>query len=190
MIKDFICVLGPQGSGKSTQAKLIADFLGYEFISSGELVRNLSESNDPRAIEFEKYWKFGALVPNSLVENLFFENLERSESKGFVLDGYPRNEVQIKHFSFFLEKQNWRISKAFYILVSDSECIRRIRIRAEQENREDEKNEESILERLRIYHKETEPLLNEYRKIGVLCEINGERSIDEIIDDIKLNIKK
>jgi len=184
MKKDFIFVLGPQGSGKSTQAKLLAEKLGYRFISTGQIVRGLSESKDPRSIELEKYWKTGALVPDKLIENLLFNELDTVETSGFILDGYPRNLTQIKSFLRFLEIRGWSISKAFYIFVSDEECLKRIKIRVSLENRADE-NDDAISKRLAIYHNDTEPLLDEYRKMNILTEVDGERSIEEIQKDIR-----
>lgn len=184
MKKDFIMVLGPQGSGKSTQAKLLAESLKYKFISTGQLVRDLSDSLDPKRFEFEKYWKKGALIPDQMIEDLLFKKILNDDVCGFVLDGYPRNINQLKSFLNFLKQNEFLLSKVFYVHVSDNECLKRIKIRVTLENRADE-TEEAISKRLDIYHNETEPLLEEYRKLGILLQIDGERSIEEIQADIQ-----
>ncbi len=182
--KNFVLILGPQSSGKSTQAKLLAEHIDYKFISSGKLLRRLSEADNPIGKKLSAYWIKGELVPDELMEEILYPILEREDTKGFVLDGYPRNVEQLKDFLGFLDMKDWLIIHVLYFDVSEEECMRRIKIRAETEKRLDE-TEEAIKTRLSIYHKETEPLLEEYEKMGVLRRIDGERSIEDIQSDLQ-----
>lgn len=183
--KDFILMLGPQSSGKSTQAKQLAEHLGYKFISSGKLLRRLSEANNPIGVKLSQYWIKGDLVPDDLIEEVIYPVFEHEDVAGFVVDGYPRNLGQLKGFLPFLEMNGWKISKVFYLSVSEAEALRRIKIRSETEHRLDEANEESIRHRIDIYHKETEPLLNEYSNMGILTKVDGERTIEEIQTELR-----
>lgn len=177
--KNFVLVLGAQSSGKSTQAKLLAEYLNYKFISSGKLLRRLSEADNPIGKKLSEYWIKGRLVPDELMEEILYPILEREETGGFVLDGYPRNVEQLNDFLAFLNMKDWLIIHVFYLDVSEDECLRRIKIRAETEKRLDE-TEEAVKTRLKIYHQSTEPLLAEYEKMGVLRRIDGEKSIEDI----------
>lgn len=185
MIKNVILILGPQGSGKSTQAIQLAEFLNYHFISSGQEIRKVSESNTPLAEKLKSFWKDGHLVPDELVEKeIIFPLMEASDKNGFVIDGYPRNIEQINSFLNFLDKNEWAISHVFFLFVGEEECVKRLKIRQQTENREDE-TDELIKERLKVYHQETEPLLAEYMKMGRLHRIDGERDIESIQSDMR-----
>jgi adenylate kinase len=182
--KNFVLILGAQSSGKSTQAKLLADYIGYKFISSGKLLRRLSEADNPIGKKLSAFWIKGDLVPDEFMEEILYPILEKEDAKGFVLDGYPRNVEQLKDFLGFLDMKDWLIIHVFYFDVTEEECMRRIKIRAETEKRLDE-TEDAIKTRLKIYHQETEPLLSEYEKMGVLRKIDGEKSIEDIQSNLQ-----
>ena len=182
--KNFVLVLGAQSSGKSTQAKLLAEYIGYKFISTGKLLRRLSEADNPIGKKLSQFWIKGNLVPDELMEEILYPILERVDTAGFVLDGYPRNVEQLRDFLAFLNMKDWLVVHVFYLDVSEEECMRRIKIRAETEKRLDE-TEDAIKTRLAIYHQETEPLLKEYENMGVLRKIDGEKSIEDIQSDLQ-----
>lgn len=182
--KNFVLILGAQSSGKSTQAKLLAEHIGYKFISSGKLLRRLSEADNPIGKKLSQFWIKGDLVPDELMQEILYPILEREDTPGFVLDGYPRNVEQLRDFLAFLDMKDWLVIHVFFFEVSEDECLRRIKIRAETEKRLDE-TEDAIKTRLRVYHQSTEPLLQEYEKMGVLRRIDGERSIEDIQEDLK-----
>lgn len=183
MQKQFILIFGPQGSGKSTQAKLLAHKLGYKHVSTGELLRSLRDKKDPNGLELSKYWTKGDLVPDQLIEDILFKVFEKDTSQGIILDGYPRNINQLNSFLSKAEIHNWYIDKAFYLIVGEKECVKRISKRVGIENRVDE-NEEAIKRRLNIYYKSTEPLIAEFEKMGVLERIDGEQTVEEVHRDL------
>lgn len=182
--KEFILILGPQGSGKTTQGKLLADFLHYRFISTGELLRQAYKENNPLGAKLSEYWSTGDLVPDEIIEGLLFPILETDQIAGFVLDGYPRTIQQVESLVSFLDLNSWKINHVFYTHVGDQECIRRILERTKVEERPDE-SPEAIHHRLQIYHKQTEPLLKTYETMGSLHKINAERTIDEIQAEVR-----
>lgn len=181
-------MLGPQGSGKSTQGKLLAEKLGYKFVSSGELLRQLKEENNPVGIKLAEYWMKGELAPNDVMEDILYTLFDKEASLGFVLDGFPRDESQLDSFLAEGTLRDWKIQKVFYINISDAECLKRIKERVKIENRPDE-SDEALNTRFRIYHEKTEVLLGKYRQMNVLVEINGERSIDEIHNEILKHVQ-
>ncbi len=169
-----ILVLGPIGSGKSTQADLLAQQLAIPHLSGGDVLHYASESTDPKYKDIRKKMLSGELVDGDMVIELMEEHLKGKEhKKGTIIDGFPRNIEEAKKFSVL-------INKVVYITLPDAEVIKRLTIRG----REDD-TPEVIQNRIRIYHSETEPVLNFYREKGVLEEIDGNRSVEEVSLDIQ-----
>ena len=183
-MKDFILILGPQSSGKSTQGKLLAEHLGYKFVSSGQVLRDLGERDNPVGAKLKEYWVSGELVPDELIEEILFPIFENENYPGFIIDGYPRNIGQLNSFLSFLGINDWAIGKIFYVHVGEEECLKRLKLRSDIEKRPDE-HEEAVRKRFQIYHNLTEPLLIEYERMGKLLKIDGERSIEDIQNDLK-----
>ena len=174
-----IIFLGSQGSGKSTQAQLLASYLNLPQIEMGQLLRSKSQETDDDAEKIREALNSGNLVPNEITIKTLKNELEKPKyNNGFVLDGYPRNRIQ-------QEELPGGINKVFYVKVGDGESIKRLTKRG----REDD-SKEVIVKRLEIYHQKTEPLLEEFRKRGLLTEVNGERSIEDIHQEIISLIKK
>lgn len=165
-----ILFIGPQGSGKSTQGKLLAQFLEVPYISTGDIFRQLSQTDELIKGFLEK----GKLVEDWTTTQVVKERVEESDCKnGFILDGYPRNLGQVKTFDPGFDK-------VIYLKLSDDVVLKRLRERG----REDD-TEELIAERLRIYHQQTDPILDYYQTKGLLLEINGEGKIEEIQKEIR-----
>jgi adenylate kinase len=183
-MKNFILILGPQGSGKSTQGKLLSEHLRYRFVSTGEILRQAADDKNPLGQKLVHYWEKGELVPDEIIEGILFPILENSVTTGFVLDGYPRTIEQVNSLVSFIELNGDSIKHVFYLSVGEEECIKRITERSQIEKRIDE-NAEAVKRRLAIYHAETEPLLSEYLRMGVLRKIDGEQSIEKIQKDIR-----
>lgn len=171
--------LGPQGSGKSTQAKMLASTLNLPYIEMGQIFRDKAASGDSDiAHQIKIALDAGELVTDSIaVETLKEKLAEPAFSNGFILDGYPRNQVQ-------LEGLDKNIDKVFYVKVSDEEAIKRLSLRARADD-----TQEVLARRLAIYHEKTEPLLSVYREKNILVEINGEKSIQEVNQEVLEKIK-
>ena len=169
--------LGSQGSGKSTQAKLLAEKLDLPYIEMGQLFRDKSKSAIRDGADIKRALNVGNLVPDPLAIKTLHERLLQTDCKrGYVLDGYPRNYAQ-------LEGLDQDIDKVFYIKVSDQEAIRRLLARGRADD-----NPKVLTRRLEIYHKETEPLLGSIRERGIVEEIDGERPVEIIAQDISQKI--
>ncbi len=166
--------LGGQGSGKSTQAKLLADYLNLPLVEMGQIFREKSQDQDEEGLAIRERLSAGELVPDNIAVKALKEKLNNSEFRnGYILDGYPRNAAQLAG----LQKD---IDKVFFVKVSDEEAIKRLSLRARSDD-----TKEALERRLQIYHEQTEPLLEQFEKDGKLVTINGEREIEEIHKDIK-----
>jgi len=168
-----IVIMGPQGSGKSTQAELLAEHLNLPHLSTGVLFRDLAESDSPLAERVRGQLAGGHLVSDEDVMSVLGQVLAQPKHQcGFILDGFPRNLWQAEHAPF-------EVGCVFYLRVSDEESIERLKKRG----REDD-TDELIRQRLSAYHAETEPVLDYYRRQGILEEVDGERSVEDIFTDI------
>ena len=169
--------MGPQGSGKSTQAKLLAEKLGVPHLSTGDLCRRLRKEDSPLGRLVKGYYDRGEFVSDRDVLQILEEELIKPQyASGLVLDGFPRNIWQAENAPF-------EVDRVFYLAVSDDESLLRLSKRAKFENRADD-TDDAISRRLELYHSETEPVLDFYRPRGILKEIDGERPIEEISENI------
>lgn len=170
--------LGSQGSGKSTQAKLLAKKLNLPWIEMGQILRDKTKENDEDAQQIKNALDAGELVADQITIRTLHQRLERPDCvSGYVLDGYPRNYAQI-------EGCDPDIYKVFYIKVSDQEGIKRSITRGRTDD-----TLAVLTRRLQLYHKLTEPLLFYFRKKGILEEVDGERTVEEIEKDIENRLK-
>lgn len=168
--------MGPQGSGKSTQAEIIAKKLSVPHIETGSLYRELAGSNSEIGRKIKAALEKGSLVDDATTFEVVDQHLSEMKN-GFVIDGFPRTLLQAK-------KNLFPIDAVFFLRLGNTEATKRLLLR----HRVDD-TPELIAERLRLYHEQTEPILNYYQEAGKLIEINGEKSIEEIASaiDAELN---
>lgn len=172
-----ILLIGPQGSGKSTQAELLAKYLNLLKISTGDIFREIAKQDSPQGQTIREIQRSGKLVDDATTSRIVSERLkEKDVQNGFIMDGYPRNIIQKDLFDPVFDK-------VIYLNVSDQEVIRRLLKRG----REDD-TPESIQRRLELYKQQTQPLLDYYKQQGLLIEIDGTGSVEEIQDEIKKSI--
>lgn len=173
-----IVLIGIQGSGKSTQGNLLSEKLGIPYLSTGHIFRNIAKEHTPMGRYIKEVMNAGYLIPDKKTLKIVSEYLSRPEyQKGYILDGFPRTLTQAKSF------ENG-IDKVLYLEVSDKEAHSRIAIRnGEGAVREDD-TEAAIKRRIELFHKFTEPVLDFYRKKGVLSTFNGEEPIESIHENI------
>ncbi|MEK9146862.1 MAG: nucleoside monophosphate kinase [Patescibacteria group bacterium] len=173
MMGKKILVLGGQGSGKSTQAKMLAASLGLPYIAMGQLFREKSKGEGTEAGEIREALEAGNLVPDQVVTKILNERINKNDCKnGFVLDGYPRNYAQ-------LEGLPRDITHAFFIKVPDNIAIKRLIERGRHDDSLD-----VITRRFEVFHTDTEPLLTYFRQGKILEEIDGLGTIEEVHQDI------
>jgi adenylate kinase len=180
-----LLVLGPQGSGKGTQAARIASDHGIPHISTGEMFRAAIAKASPLGRQVEPILAAGELVPDELTVELIRERLSQDEARdGFVLDGFPRNLAQAEALDSMLAGIGRRLDAILFFNIGDAVATERMLKRAAAENRPDD-TPEVIARRLAIYHSETEPIVEHYRATGKLVPLHAERSVDEVYAEIQ-----
>ena len=171
-----ILLIGAQGSGKSTQAKLLSEFLGVPLISTGEYFRNLAASESDEGKMIKAILDAGKLVDDKITSEIVKKRLDENDCQnGFIMDGYPRNLAQVNYFDS-------QFDKVFYLNVSDEEIVKRLSERGRKDD-----TPEFIKTRLDIYKEVTVPLLKHYQKQGVLVEIDGMGKVEKIHQDLRSN---
>lgn len=164
-----IIFLGIQGSGKSTQAKLLSEKLSLPYVEMGQLLRDRTEEQSEEGKQIKYVMESGNLVPNQITINTLSEKLKEEQFKnGVILDGYPRNETQ-------LQSLPGKFDKVFYIELSKDEAISRLT----QRGRKDD-TPEAIERRVELFFQETQPIVESFRANGNLVEIDGAPSIEEV----------
>jgi adenylate kinase len=185
-----ILVLGPQGSGKGTQAKRIQATYGIPHISSGELYREAIARGTELGRQVEPLLAAGELVPDEITIPLIRDRLDRGDTlPGFILDGYPRNLAQAEALDEMLSGLGRSLDVVFAFQVPDrQQLIDRLLKRAAEEGRPDD-NPESIERRLRDYDEKTAPLVDYYRSTRAnLVGIHADRSIEDVFHEIEQSL--
>lgn len=205
-------LFGPQGCGKGTQGQLLADRFDVPLIGAGEMFRAEIADGTSLGKLAKTYVESGALAPDELVNAIVAHRLKQLDlSRGFILDGYPRNVEQAQYLDRIA-----KVNLALQIKISDEEAVRRLGGRVQCVGckqvyhltesppakagicaicgkklvRRDDDTEELIRNRLQAYHFMTEPIAAYYRQRGVLLTINGEQAIPYVFEDILKKITK
>lgn len=178
-----LIILGSVGSGKGTQAKLLAEKLGLVHLSSGALLRQAAQEDSEQGREISQLLTSGKLLPLDLNLKLLLPRLKQAFSTGFVLDGFPRDIDQAKALEDFLKQEGQAINKAILLEIPDQVSIERLLKRAKTENRSDDKIP-AIKQRIQVFHQLTAPVIEYYRQQGKLLTIDGTPDIETIHKDI------
>jgi adenylate kinase len=180
-----VLLLGPQGSGKGTQAKRIEAEYGIPQIATGQMLRDAIEQETELGLKVKSIVESGRLVPDDLMIDLIRERLsEPDTAEGFILDGFPRTSAQADALDAMLSEIGRELSIVFEFQLSDDVATERLHLRAELENRNDD-TPEVIARRLQLYHEETEPLVEHYRLQGNLVGIHADHSVNEVFQEIQ-----
>jgi adenylate kinase len=180
-----ILLLGPQGSGKGTQAKRLAADHRIPHISTGDMFRAAMEAGSELGLKIKPIYDRGDLVPDDLTVALIRERLaEPDTGLGFILDGFPRNLAQSEALDEMLIVIDRPIEVVLFFDVPDDVAMERMRKRAADEQRTDD-TPDAMAKRLSLYHELTEPVVEHYRVTGKLVPLHAERSIEEVDAEIE-----
>ncbi len=200
-----ILLVGPQASGKGTQAQILSEKFNLPIFAAGNILRQKMAEGDELGKQIADLVNQGKMVPNELINRMMEERIKREGEKGYILDGYPRSLEQAD----FLDSFD-KLTHVFEIKISDEEAVRRISGRRtcpkcqrvyhveynppQDDNKcddckvelvvRDDEKPEIIQQRLKIYHELTEPILARYQKQGIYYKINGEQPIEEVTREI------
>lgn len=170
-----IVLIGIQGAGKSTQGNLLAEKLNIPYLSSGHIFRQMAKEKTPTGRMLKETLNAGILVSDDMTNEVIHEYLEKPEyANGYILDGYPRTEIQAEVF-------NGGVDQVIFLDVSDREALWRISGRVS--DREDE-TLQAIRKRIELFHEWTMPVLDYYEKKGKLIKIDGEQTVEQVFADI------
>jgi adenylate kinase len=179
-----LLVLGPQGSGKGTQAARISADHGIPHVSTGEMFRAAMAEGTELGRQVEPFLSSGELVPDELTVALIRERLSQPDAAdGFVLDGFPRNPAQAEELDAMLAEIGRSLDAVLFFDIPDEVALERIAVRAAEEGRRDDQAD-AIARRLAIYHEQTEPVVERYRATGKLVPLHASRSIGEVAAEI------
>ncbi len=171
-----IILIGIQGSGKSTQGKLLVAHIGVPYLSTGDIFRSLASQNSPEGRWIKERINAGVLIPDTEVIPLIAHYLTQDEfAKGYILDGFPRTLAQAQAFT-------QTINHVIYLHLSDEEALRRIAGR--KDSREDE-TQNAIKKRIETFHTQTKPVIQYYRGKDLLREVNGEQTKEQVFSDVQ-----
>jgi len=202
-----IILIGPPGSGKGTQAKILEQRDGLKQLSSGDMLRDAVSEGTEIGQKAKSYMEAGELVPDDLVVEIVTDQIEKQGDKGFVLDGFPRNVHQAEVLDQMLEERGRRINRVLVIEVSDDRLVERVSGRFTCSNcgegyhdtfkqpavdgvcdkcgsteftRRPDDNAETVRNRLEVYHDQTKPLIDYYEAQDKVRRIDGEQPIEDV----------
>lgn len=178
----IIIFTGPPFSGKDTQAKLLREKLGLPIFSMGAIIREAYDKKDARAVEgFENYSMKGLHVPIELKFDLLKDSLNKLNN--FILDNFPATEEDLESFLKYLSERNLKVDHVFYLTLSKKEMEKRLIHRG----REDD-DPRVVEKRREIQDKDRESVLGYFKTQGLLREIEGNQSIENVHKDIMRHI--
>ena len=182
--------MGPPGVGKGTQANIIKDTYNIPHLSTGEILRNEIEVKSDIGLIAKNYIDDGLLVPDNILLKILENNISRSNSSnGYILDGFPRNLQQVEDLNDLINKLDHTIDIVISLTADEDELIKRLIKRSEESGRSDD-TADIISNRQKVYWKQTAPIIAYYKKRGILKEVNGLGTIQEITKRIIGAIKK
>ncbi len=177
-----IVIFGPPGSGKGTQSVRLKEKYGLVHLSTGDILRDAMSKKTPLGVKAQEYMGKGELVPDEDVIGMLMGVLdENMDSNGFIFDGFPRTENQALFLKENLEKRDTMIHALLTLEVDREELIERLINRGKQSGRSDDKL--SVIEnRITVYHDQTAPVIEFYKKLDKYYPVAGMGTIDEIFD--------
>ncbi len=214
MDQKVVIMLGPQGAGKGTQAQRLSAALGLPHISTGDLFRAQKKAKSALGEKVRGYLDSGNLVPDEITIEMLFERVAQADCKaGYLLDGFPRTHAQAEALAGRLDPSD-RVT-ALNLAIDDKVIIGRVSGRLVCEDghmyhtevapparagvcdicgkdlfRREDDQPEVVTRRLAVYHELTKPLIEYYKKQGVLSEVNGDQSPDAVFEDLRRHLEQ
>ena len=212
-----LILLGAPGAGKGTQAKMISEKYGIPQIATGDMLREAVAKGTELGKKAKEYMDRGELVPDEIVIGIVKERLQQPDcEKGFILDGFPRTLAQAEALDEMLKELGKEIDAVINISVPEEEVVKRIAYRRTCRNcgavyhliynppkedgkcdkcggelyQRDDDKEETVRERFKVYRERTEPLIDYYKKKGLLYDVDGTKDINGVFEEITKILEK
>lgn len=184
-----IILLGPPGAGKGTQAKFLEDTHSIVQLSTGDMLRAAASSGSELGQQAKAVMDAGQLMPDDIMIKIISERISQPDCvNGFILDGFPRTTAQAEALETMLAEKGLPLDFVIEISVDDEILVDRINARVaqmpESERRSDD-NAETLRKRLGVYHEQTAPILPFYRDRGMLKQVDGMQSIEQVTAQIE-----
>lgn len=210
-----LILIGPPGAGKGTQAARLGEDYGIPHVATGDMLRAAVDAGSELGMKAAGYMQAGELVPDEVVIGLILERVQDDGARdGFLLDGFPRTEVQADALELALEGLDRELNAVLLIEVPDDEVVRRLSGRRVCEAaghpyhvefnppkvpgvcdkdgsallQRDDDREETIRRRLEVYHRQTAPLTSYYERAGLIRRFDGQRTPDEVNEHIRATL--
>jgi len=179
-------LFGPPGSGKGTQAAYITKRYGLQHVSTGDMLRKEAEKGTDLGNEVAPIMAEGRLVPDDLIVRVIEARLRETNAAGVLLDGFPRTVPQAAALDEMLRRTGRKVDLVLFLDVPEEKLIERLLGRALTEGREDD-NLETIQNRIEIYHRDTEPVLDHYRDqpATAIEVVDGDAAILEVAERVR-----
>ncbi|MBN1119197.1 MAG: adenylate kinase [Bacteroidales bacterium] len=176
-----IVLFGPPGAGKGTQAEKLIEKYNLVHLSTGDILRAELKAETELGKEAKKFMEKGELVPDSVVIGMIVAKIDANpNAKGFIFDGFPRTTAQAEALDEVLNKKGTPISIMLALFVDDDELIKRLLLRGKDSGRADDQDQSIIENRIKVYNKDTAPVIDFYDDKNKYKAIDGVGSIDEI----------
>ena len=180
-----IIFLGPPGSGKGTQAKLLIKRFDFAYLATGDMLRSAMQNRTPLGVEADSYVSSGKLVPDTVILRMIEQFMDDVDfSRGMVLDGFPRSVAQGEALLNIFRDRKQSVDHVLYLKVEKEELVRRMAQRASEQNRPDDQKEDVIRSRIQVYMEKTLPLVDFFKEMGVLREVEGVGTVESIHSEI------
>lgn len=177
----YYILFGPPGAGKGTQASAIAEKYNLKHVSTGAMLRDEIAAGTELGNRVKNVIAAGGLVSDEMVEAMIEHVFDSTKGvAGFLLDGFPRTPGQAADLDNILARRGEKVNAVTSIMISDEVIRERLAKRAAIEGRADDASEETIANRIRTYHEQTEPLIDYYRKVNKYYEAQGEGCIEDV----------
>ena len=180
---EVVLLMGPPGAGKGTQAALLAEARELRKLSTGDMLRAHVGRGTDLGVKAKGIMDAGELVPDELIVAMVRSELDGMEPVRALLDGFPRTPVQAAALDELLADEGAELTAAVALEVEEDELVRRLEGRARQEGRSDD-NESTIRNRMEVYRRQTQPLLDYYDERGKLERISGMGSVEDVFERV------